>query len=46
MLYLIGVGINEYNSLSIGSVEMLRHSNIIYIDRFTGYLSDEFVLKS
>ncbi len=45
MLYLIGVGINEYDSLSNGSIEVLKHSNITYIDRFTGFLSDEFVTK-
>ncbi len=45
MLCLMGVGINEFDSLSIGSIEILKQSNIIYIDRFTGFLSDEFVLK-
>src|SRR6476646_7727239 len=45
MLYLIGVGINEFDSLSIGSIEILKNSNIIYIDIFTGFLSDEFVLR-
>jgi diphthine synthase len=45
MLYLIGVGINEYDSLSIGSIDILKHSDIVYLDRFTGFLSEEFALK-
>jgi diphthine synthase len=45
MLWLMGVGINEYDSLSIGSIEILRNSDIIYVDKFTGFLSDEFVLR-
>ncbi|MBA3749746.1 MAG: diphthine synthase [Nitrosopumilus sp.] len=45
MLYLIGVGINEYDSLSSGSIEILKHSNIVYIERFTGFLSNEFIVK-
>lgn len=45
MLYLIGVGINEYDSLSIGSIDILKQSDIVYLDRFTGFLSEEFALK-
>ena len=45
MLYLIGVGINGYSSLSIGSIEILNKCDIIYIDSFTGFLSDDFVKK-
>ncbi len=43
MLYLIGVGINGCSSLSIGSIEILTKCDIIYIDSFTGLLSDDFV---
>ncbi len=45
MLYLIGVGINGYDSLSVGSIEALKLSDMIYVDRFTGFLSDEFVMQ-
>ncbi len=45
MLYLIGVGINEYESLSVKSIEILKNSHIIYLDNFTSYLSDDFALK-
>jgi diphthine synthase len=43
LLYLIGVGINGYSSLSIGSIGILNKCNIIYIDSFTGLFSDDFV---
>ena len=43
MLYIIGIGINEFESLSIGSMEILRNSDNVYIERFTGFISDEFV---
>ena len=45
MLYLIGVGINEYDSLSYGSVEILKNSDMVYVERFTGFLSDDFIIK-
>ena len=45
MLYLIGVGINEYESLSVKSIEILKNSHIIYLDNFTSYLSNDFALK-
>jgi diphthine synthase len=45
MLYLIGVGINEYSSLSYGSVEILKNSDVVFVERFTGFLSDDFILK-
>lgn len=45
MLYLVGVGINEYDSLSIKSVEILKNSHIVYLDNFTSYLSNDFALK-
>src|SRR5215210_3219775 len=45
MLFLIGVGINEYDSLSSSSIEILKNSNIIYIERFTGFLSNDFMNK-
>ena len=43
MLYLIGVGINEYDSLSIGSIDILKQSDIVYLDRFTGFLSENLL---
>ena len=43
MLYIIGIGINEFESLAIGSMEILRNSDIVYVERFTGFISDEFV---
>ncbi len=45
MLCLIGVGINEYDSLSSSSVEMLKNSDMIYVERFTGFLSNGFIEK-
>ncbi len=45
MLCLIGVGINEYGSLSSNSVEILKNSDIIYVERFTGFLSNKFLEK-
>jgi diphthine synthase len=43
MLYIIGIGINEFESLSLGSLEILKNSDIIYVERFTGFISDEFM---
>lgn len=43
MLYIIGIGINEFESLPLGSMEILRRSDIVYVERFTGFISDEFV---
>ncbi|MBA2266987.1 MAG: diphthine synthase [Nitrosopumilus sp.] len=43
MLYIIGIGINEFESLSLGSMEILKNSDIVYVERFTGFISDEFV---
>ncbi|CAN5885151.1 hypothetical protein BH23THE1_BH23THE1_01460 [soil metagenome] len=43
MLYIIGIGINEFESLPLGSMEILRSSDIVYVERFTGFISDEFV---
>jgi len=43
MLYIIGIGINEFESLPLGSIEILRNSDIVYVERFTGFISDEFV---
>ena len=43
MLYIIGIGINEFESLPLGSMEILRNSDIVYVERFTGFISDEFV---
>ncbi|MDN5845714.1 MAG: diphthine synthase [Candidatus Nitrosocosmicus sp.] len=43
MLYIIGIGINEFKSLPLGSMEILRSSDIVYVERFTGFISDEFV---
>ncbi len=43
MLYIIGIGINEFESLSLGSMEILKNSDIVYIERFTGFISDDFM---
>jgi diphthine synthase len=43
LLFLIGVGINEGNSLSIDSIDILKKSKKIYVDSFTGFLSDSFI---
>ncbi len=43
MLYLIGTGVNEYDSLSLDSISVLQKSDFIFIERFTGYLSDSFI---
>jgi diphthine synthase len=43
LLYLVGVGIGGISSLSIGSIEILNRCDIIYIDSFTGLLSNDFV---
>jgi diphthine synthase len=43
MLYIIGIGIDEFESLPLGSMEILRCSDIVYVERFTGFISDEFV---
>ncbi len=43
MLCIIGIGINEFESLPLGSMEILRNSDIVYVERFTGFISDEFV---
>ena len=45
MLFVIGIGINEFESLPLGSIEILRSSDIVYVERFTGFISDEFVQK-
>lgn len=43
MLYVIGIGIDEFESLSLGSLEILKKSDIVYLERFTGFISDEFM---
>ena len=40
MLWLIGLGIEGLSGMSIRSLEILKTCDIIYIERFTGYLSD------
>lgn len=40
MLWLIGLGIEGLGGMSTKGREILRRCNIIYIERFTGYLSD------
>lgn len=44
MLYIIGIGINEIESLSLGSIDILKKSDIVYVERFTGFISSEFVV--
>ena len=41
MLWLIGIGINGYEGVSIHALDILKRCDIIYADRFTGILSDE-----
>jgi diphthine synthase len=43
MLYIIGIGINEFESLPLGAMDILKNSDIVYVERFTGFISDEFV---
>jgi diphthine synthase len=43
MLYLVGTGVNEYNSMSLDSISVLQKSDFVFIERFTGYLSDVFI---
>lgn len=45
MLYIVGIGINEFDSIGIGSLEIIINSDIVYIERFTSYISDEFYMK-
>jgi diphthine synthase len=45
MLYIIGIGISEYDSLSTNSIEIIRNCDVIYLERFTGFISDEFYDK-
>lgn len=40
MLWLIGLGIEGLGGTSLRGGEILKKCNIIYIERFTGYLSD------
>jgi diphthine synthase len=41
MLWLIGIGINGYEGVSIHALDILKKCDTIYADRFTGVLSDE-----
>lgn len=41
MLWLIGIGINGYEGVSIHTLDILKTCDIIYVDRFTGVLTDE-----
>lgn len=45
MLHIIGIGIYEFDSLSMGSIEIIRNCDFIYLERFTGFISDEFLHK-
>jgi diphthine synthase len=40
MLWLIGLGIEGVGGMSMRGLEILKTCNLIYIERFTGYLSD------
>jgi diphthine synthase len=40
MLWFVGTGINGYRGLSIGALDVLRKCDIVYIERFTGALTD------
>ncbi|HZA07069.1 MAG TPA: diphthine synthase [Nitrososphaeraceae archaeon] len=41
MLWLVGIGINGYKGVSIHTLDILKTCDIIYVDRFTGVLTDE-----
>jgi diphthamide biosynthesis methyltransferase len=40
MLWLIGLGIEGLWGMNMKGLEVLKTCNLIYIERFTGYLSD------
>src|SRR5215208_1350829 len=40
MLWFVGIGINGYRGLSIAALDVLRKCNIVYIERFTGVLTE------
>lgn len=42
MLYIIGIGISEYDSLTTNSLEIIKNCDVIYLERFTGFISNEF----
>lgn len=41
MLWLVGIGIEGIGGMSMKGLEILKTCNHIYIERFTGYLSDD-----
>jgi diphthine synthase len=45
LLYIIGIGISEFDSLPIGSVDILKNSDFVFIERFTGFISDDFFVR-
>jgi len=45
LLYIIGIGISEFDSLPIGSVNILKNSDFVFLERFTGFISDDFLAK-
>ncbi|VFJ15315.1 diphthine synthase [Candidatus Nitrosocosmicus franklandus] len=45
MLYIIGIGISEFESLTINSLEVIKKCDDVYLERFTGFISDEFIKK-
>ncbi|HEU5119989.1 MAG TPA: diphthine synthase [Candidatus Nitrosocosmicus sp.] len=45
MLYIIGIGISEFDSLSINSLEIIKKCDIVYLERFTGFISNDFFKK-
>jgi diphthine synthase len=40
MLWFVGIGINGYRGLSIAALDVLRKCDIVYIERFTGVLTE------
>ena len=40
MLWFVGIGINGYRGLSIAALDVLRKCDIVYIERFTGALTE------
>lgn len=45
MLCIIGIGISEFDSLPIGSFDILKNSDFVFLERFTGFISDDFLVK-
>ena len=45
MLYFVGIGIDGCNSISLNAIEIMKGCQIIYIERFTSYISKKEIEK-